>query len=852
MGMITAYEYSVVPDLPEELRPLLRIAHNLWWTWNPDAVALFRRVDPEAWEASHNPVQMLGALKPRRIRELRTDDVFLSLLERVSATLDDYLAHRSWYERIYGEELGCRIAYFSAEFGLHECLRIYAGGLGLLAGDHLKSTSDLGLPLVAVGLLYRVGNLQQYLNLDGWQQEAFPENDFFNLPVEPERRPDGTPYKVEVEYPGRKVIAQVWRVQVGRVPLYLLDTNLPENSPPDRDISEQLYGGDLETRIKQEILLGIGGVRALEAMGRAPSVCHMNEGHSVFLAVERIRQLVQGKGLSFAEAKEAVVASNVFTTHTPVPAGNDVFPPEMIRRYFEAYVPQLGISMDQFLDLGRIHPGSRDEPFQVTVLALRLSSFANGVSKLHGAVSRNLWRPLWPDLPADEVPITHITNGVHTRSWYSDEIARLYDRYLGPKWAEDPVDQRIWQRVDRIPDSELWRSHERLRERLVAYARWKLADQLRRRGAHRERVLEAHEVLDPEALTIGFARRFATYKRATLLTRDLDRLDRLLNNPQRPIQLILAGKAHPKDTPGKEMIREIIRVSNDPRFRRRFVFLEDYDIRVARYLVQGADVWLNTPRRPLEASGTSGMKAVMNGGLHLSVLDGWWVEGYQGDNGWAIGAGEEYKDTEEQDRIESLLLFEILEEAASPLFFRRGPDGLPRDWIAMMKASMRSLCAVFNTNRMVEDYVEKAYLPNAIAWKALADNDFAKAREMAAWRRRVYEKWSGVAVREVQTEQREERKVGEDLPVRVVVDLGGLAPEDVAVELYYGPLDPKRSITDGRVVGMKAAEHVGGNLHRYVGAVPLLVSGRHGFIVRVRPHRAGTLRAVEAGLVVWG
>ena len=443
MQPVIAYEYSVVPDLPEALRPLLRIARNLWWTWNPDAVALFRRVDPEAWEATHNPVQMLGALKSRRIRELRADDVFLSRLERVNELLDEYLAHRSWYERIYGEELSCRIGYFSAEFGLHECLHIYAGGLGLLAGDHLKSTSDLGLPLVGVGLLYRVGYLQQYLNLDGYQQEVFPENDFFNLPVEPERREDGTPYRIPVEYPGRIVLAQVWRVQVGRVPLFLLDTNLPENAPPDRDISEQLYGGDNEMRLKQEILLGIGGVRALEAMGRMPSVCHMNEGHSVFLAVERIRQLVQQRGLSFAEAREVVAASNVFTTHTPVPAGNDVFLPEMIRLYFENYVPQLGITMDQFLDLGRVQPGSRDEPFQMTVLALRLSGFANGVSKLHGEVSRRLWRPLWPAVPPNEVPITHITNGVHTRSWYSDEIARLYDRYLGPKWSEDPVDQRV-------------------------------------------------------------------------------------------------------------------------------------------------------------------------------------------------------------------------------------------------------------------------------------------------------------------------------------------------------------------------------------------------------------------------
>ncbi|MDI7268390.1 MAG: alpha-glucan family phosphorylase [Myxococcota bacterium] len=852
MPMVSSHVYSVLPNLPDELKPLLRIAYNLWWTWDPDAIALFQRVDPENWAVDHNPVRMLGALKPRRVRELQTDDVFLSHIERVAARLDEYLRHTSWYQRIYGEELGCRIAYFSAEFGLHECLRIYAGGLGVLSGDHFKSTSDLGLPLTGVGLLYQQGYFHQYLNLDGWQQETFPDSDFFNLPVELERDGDNAPLRVSIEYPGREVVAQVWRVQVGRVPLYLLDTNVPENIPEDRNITHQLYGGDLHMRMRQEILLGIGGIRVLEKLGLAPTVCHMNEGHSAFLALERIRGLVVREGLSFADAREAVAASNVFTTHTPVPAGNDAFPPDMMKCYFETYARQLGIAFDEFLGLGRVNPGDPDEPFAMTVLALRVSGFANGVSQLHAKVSRRLWRRLWPGLPPDEVPIIHITNGVHTRSWYADEIARLYDRYLGPKWAEDPDDQRVWQRVDRIPDSELWRAHERLRERLVTFARERLAEQLRRRGAPQEQIREAREVLDPETLTIGFARRFATYKRASLLIRDLERLDGIVNNAGRPMQIIFAGKAHPKDEPGKEMIREIIRFERSERFRRRVVFLEDYDIRVARCLVQGVDVWLNTPRRPLEASGTSGMKVVMNGGIHLSVLDGWWCEGYRGENGWAIGAGEEYEDPEEQDRIESFLLYEILEHSAAPLFYRRGPDGLPRGWIAMMKESMKSLCPFFNTSRMVEEYVEKAYLPSALQWQALSAGGFAQARELAAWRKRVTDAWQQVGIREVRAEGRDGLKVGEDLPVTALVDLGDLEPSDVAVELYYGPLDPRGVIVDGRVVGMMHSERAGGGLHRFAGAVPCVISGRHGFIARVRPHRQGVGRQIQTGLVVWG
>ncbi|MGO9230514.1 MAG: alpha-glucan family phosphorylase, partial [Bryobacteraceae bacterium] len=620
--MKPAHVFKVVPSLPPSLEGLRTLACNLRWSWDHNTIELFRRLDTDLWESTgHNPVKLLGLIGQAKLEAAARDEAFLSHLHRTEIALASYLSgESSWFRRTCGGNDGVLVAYFSAEFGLTECLTIFAGGLGILAGDHLKAASDLGVPLVGVGLLYQQGYFRQYLNAAGWQQETYEDNDFQNLPVTLERRSDGSPLTVELTYDGNKVVAQIWRAAVGRVSLYLLDTNVAQNRPEDRDITDQLYGGGTEMRLRQEILLGIGGCRALEALGLEPTVYHMNEGHSAFLSLERVRRLMERDSLTFAEAREAACAGLVFTTHTPVPAGHDYYSPGLLDHYLGNYSSGLGLSKQEFYGLGRQNPGNDSEEFCMTVLALRMAASSNGVSQLHGVVSRKMWKTLWPGVPEDEIPIGSVTNGVHFRSWISAEMNHLYDRYLSPKWREEGADVELWKRAQTIPAEELWRTHERRRERLVGFARRTLRMQLQRRGASQADIDAADEVLNPDALTIGFARRFATYKRATLVLRDPDRLARILNDPQRPVQILFAGKAHPRDDAGKAFIQQIIKLAQGPEFRRRIVFLENYDPALARSLVQGADVWLNTPLRPEEASGTSGMKALANGGLNLSIL----------------------------------------------------------------------------------------------------------------------------------------------------------------------------------------------------------------------------------------
>jgi len=848
--MPTVCTFRVIPNLPEHLKPLGVLSRNLWWTWTPEAGDLFRRMDPDLWERTrHNPLEMLGSLSQDRLEELANDEVFLSNLDRHLADMNAYLGRRSWFERVHGDSVGLKVAYFSAEFGLHESLPIYSGGLGVLAGDHLKSASDLGIPLCAVGLLYRRGYFRQYLNRDGWQQELHPVYDFERLPLNFETN-EGRPLRISIEIASRTVAAQVWRAQAGRIPLLLLDTDLPENTQEDRTLTDELYGGDLRHRIRQEILLGIGGVRALQAIGYEPTVYHMNEGHSAFMAIERIRLGMERDGLTLEEALEAVRANSIFTTHTPVPAGHDIFPPDLMREHFSSLAGRLGIPLESLLRLGRVSQDDTNEMFSMTILAIRTSSQVNGVSKLHGEVSRKLWEPVFPKVPTDEVPIGHVTNGIHIPSWYSREIARLYSRYLGPRWQEDPDDREIWNRVERIPDAEMWRARERLRETLVTYARRRLQDQLQRRGMPHAVVRAAEEALDPDALTIGFARRFAVYKRANLLLRDPDRLARLLNDPERPVQIVFAGKAHPADHPGKQVMREIVHLASEPRFRRRIVFLEDYDIEVARILVQGADIWLNTPRRPLEASGTSGMKAVVSGGIHMSVLDGWWAEAYAPDNGWVVGNGEEYDDPDSQDQVEGESLYELLEHEVIPLFYKRGSDGLPRGWITRIKASMKAHCPVFNTNRMVEEYTRGYYLPAHLRASYIVHHVNSGARELAAWRRRMTEAWGGVSITQVTTGEGD-RPVGDALTVRAVVRLGPLAPDDVVVEAVHGDVDGGGNLHGTESVPLDVVDRRDGVVI-YEGRVPCRRTGLRGLSARVRPAaRLNTDNPFEANLLTW-
>jgi starch phosphorylase len=834
------------------LRDLRTIAYNLWWCWNPDAIELIRRIDRDKWEETgHNPVALLGATSQERWEQLAADESFCQHLKRVMAAFNDYLQAPTWFGRNFPEAQNKKIAYFSFEYGLSEGLPIYAGGLGVLAGDHLKSASDMGVPLVGIGLLYQVGYFRQYLNADGWQQEAYTENDFHQLPVEPVRAEDGEQLTIHVPTDDHTLTALVWRVNVGRNPLYLLDTNTPENTPEDRAITYQLYVADSVMRIRQEILLGIGGVQALESLGIEADVYHMNEGHAAFLALERVRRAMIAHNLSFNEAVEATRVGNVFTTHTPVPAGHDRFPPDLVDRYFRHYYPQLGLTLEEFLALGRANPQDSHEEFCMTVLALRLSAWRNGVSTLHGEVSRKMWSGMWPQAPLEEVPISSVTNGVHTGSWISNDLAVLYDRYLGREWRTEPGDQAVWQRVATIPATELWRAHERRRERLVAVARQRLRAQLAARGAGPADLALADEVLDPEALTIGFARRFATYKRANLILRDPERLRKLLTSRDRPVQIVFAGKAHPNDRPGKELIREIVRFAMDPAIRNRIVFLENYDMNLARYMVQGVDVWLNTPRRPLEASGTSGMKATANGGINCSILDGWWAEAYTPDTGWAIGRGEEYDDPEQQDAIEADALYNLLEQEIIPLFYDRGSDGIPHGWIRKMKSAMGAICPAFNSNRMLGEYVQRYYLPGMRRAAELAADNYARARDLAGWLERVRGSWPQVRFVEITDDGKEAAQFGDRIAVRVRVALGPLQPSDVMAQLEYGAVDPAGNIVAPKVRRMEYVGPAADGTHAFLGTVTCEGTGRWGYAVRLLPSHRDLVNPVDANCMLW-
>jgi len=846
-------KFRVVPYLPEKLKPLMRIASNMWWVWNFEAIELFRRLDVELWnKVQQNPIKLLGAVSQRTLDEAARSDSFIAHMERVESELERHLNAKSWFLETGDESQDAKIAYFSAEFGIHECLPIYSGGLGVLAGDHLKSSSELGLPLYGVGLLYKMGYFRQYLNLDGWQQERFPETDFHNIPVKLVIDNNKEEILIEVEYPERNVFARIWEVRIGRIMLYLLDTNIQQNSPVDRAITDHLYGGDNETRVQQEIMLGIGGVRALKAMNKEVSVYHMNEGHAAFLALERIRLCMEEQNLTFNEALEFVSSSNVFTTHTPVPAGNDRFDVEMIDKYFGNYYGKIGLGKQDFMSLGRENPDDQKEPFCMTVLAIKTAASVNGVSKLHGSVSRRMWKNIWPYLQEHEIPIGHVTNGIQTLSWTSDEMMRLLNRYLGPRWIDNPANNSIWQNIDNIPDSELWRCRERLRERLVAFARKRLREQLIARGAPPRVVERANSVLDSEALTIGFARRFATYKRATLIFRDMSRLEKILLDRNRPVQIIFAGKAHPRDNMGKELIKQIVHLTNNERFRTRVVFIEDYDINIARYMVQGVDIWLNNPVRPKEASGTSGMKVIPNGGLNISVLDGWWDEAYNSNNGWAIGKGEEYEDHAYQDEVESLSLYNILENEAKPVFYDRGIDGLPNKWLATIRESMKSNNPRYNTNRQVKDYCERYYIKAHDNFVKFSDKDYKIARELSAWKKHVKSRWNTLSVKNMTFDERIETTVGSKVEVQASVDLGDIKPEEVDVELYIGDMHQSEEIIEGAAISMDFVEKLKDNTCVYKGHMLCLRSGQFGFTVRVIPYHPNMVRKFYPDLsITW-
>ena len=676
-------------------------------------------------------------------------------------------------------------------------------GLGVLAGDHLKSTSYLGLPFVAVGLLYQHGYFRQTLTADGWQMADYPANDFYNMPIQPAKLANGLPLLVEVEYPEGKAFAKVWRAQVGRISLYLLDTNIPENQNEElRNITDYLYGGDERLRIKQEILLGIGGYRALAALGIQPTVCHMNEGHAAFLAIERIRQMMSQTGIRFEEACEATKAGNIFTTHTPVPAGIDWFPPDLVNHYFSSYYRELGISMDTFLGLGRTNPSNTHSEFSPALLALRLSAMCNGVSQLHGHVAREMWKDLWPGTPVHEVPIGAITNGIHTRSWVSGDMQSLFDRYLGPRWIVELTNQAVWTQISQIPDPELWRIHERRRERLITFARQRQEQKQALGGNISKRTPEsdnmATKTLNSAALTIGFARRFATYKRATLLFHDVDRLDKILNHPERPVQLIFAGKAHPHDYEGKLLIQRIARIAAEPRFYHKIVFIENYDICVGRYLVEGVDVWLNNPLRPNEASGTSGMKAAANGVLNLSIADGWWAEANRLGGGWTIDAGPVPEDSKSTNKAHANAIYDLLENEIVPLFYQRNPvDDVPHEWVARMKSAMQNLAPIFNTKRMVSEYAEQLYFPAHRRWQELNASEAKRSIAIARWKTHIRDHWSDLRVEEKHTDAKTAAAQNSELGVGESTTVASSRPNRCAVSARTCRSDLPRCVRRG-------------------------------------------------------
>jgi len=833
--------FTVRARLPEALSPLVTLALNLRWSWDQETRDLFRWVDPELWEATRrDPVALIAAVDPERLHALTGDPGFMRFLSDTSDELSRYLTNDRWFQMKGPSPLGL-VGYFSPEFGISEALPQYSGGLGVLAGDHLKASSDLGVPLVGVGLFYRHGYFRQSLSHDGWQQERYPDLDPYAMAL---TLVDGA--RVTVDLAGRTLHAQVWRADIGRTPLYLLDSDIDDNDPDMREVTDRLYGGDVEHRLQQEILLGMGGVRMLDAVGLDAQVFHTNEGHAGFLGLERMHRLITKDGLTFTEAVEAVRASSLFTTHTPVPAGIDRFPKLLMEKYFSAWASDCHVSLDALLALGRRDDEPNDERFNMAVMGLRLAARSNAVAKLHGDVSQHMFAGLWPDVPVAETPITSITNGVHAPTWTAPEFADVFSRYVSPNWTEASASE--WERIVDVSDDELWRAREHRRGRLATHIRERLRATGIGRGLSPSEVEWCDNVLDSKVLTIGFARRFATYKRATLLLSQPDRLRSLLLSPD-PVQFVFAGKAHPADDLGKALIRDLIHFAADPAVRHRFVFVDDYDIALARYMYQGCDVWLNNPRRPQEACGTSGMKAAMNGALNCSVLDGWWDESFDGTNGWAITSAEGEVDLARRDEIEANSLFELIEHQIVPLYYQRTEGPTPRAWVRRMKASLGTLCPQVTAARMVRDYVTSLYEPTAAHAARINADNHAAAKALVAWKARVSVGWSGVTIVDVETDNTA-ADLGAVRSVEATVGLGDLEPEDVSVQLLHGPVGQGDEILDPQIVQMTLVSSSDSKA-RYRGELSCAAAGRYGFTVRVLPSNPDLAQPVEMGRIVW-
>ena len=822
-------EFLVRPALPPTLSRLSELAYNLLWSWDHTIRALFRRLDPLLWkESNHNPVLLLGRVSQEKLDRASSDPRFVSLYRRACERHDSYLHTRP---RTESEP---SIAYFSMEYGLLDCMQIYSGGLGLLSGDHLKAASDYDFALTGIGLAYQHGYFQQTLNADGWQQERTPLNDFYTLPVRPCVDRNGKDVLVSVNLPNGEVFIKVWSIDVGRVKLLLLDTNIPENKSAEfREITDQLYGGDTIKRIRQEIVLGIGGLRALKKLGIRATVHHMNEGHSAFQAIERVRLLMSEHGLTFEQALEATRLSNVFTTHTSVPAGIDLFDSGLVYEYFHRYCETANIPFEKFLSLGRKNLADPSERFSMAVFALKTSAFRNAVSRLHRTVSQEMFQDLWPRLPVEEVPITSITNGVHSPTWINGDLASIYDQYLQPDWRERLEDTKMWELVHEIPSQEIWEMHRKRKRRMVAYVRERVASAGMARKASTSEMRRLQEVLDPDVFTIGFARRFATYKRATLIFRDVERLKKLLNNPKMPVQIVIAGKAHPKDQEGKTLIREIVSLSRDPELAKRLIFVEDYSIQVAREMVQGVDLWLNNPRRGEEACGTSGMKASMNGVLNFSVLDGWFDEAVDISGGWAIGDRTPY--SEEQNEMHARTIYSTLENDIVPLYYEGAEEELPLEWVRRMKTCLANITPHFSCGRMVAEYMNILYKPAHHLWENISGNNFKSAREKTTWDNRLHRSWDAIRFLDFGSGPDDHVMSGSAVPLRTTVDLAGLEPSEVRVEAVIGQVGTNGTLQHTFVLPLQPLDGQGSTV-TFANEFTVAQTGRIGYSVRITPN----------------
>ena len=845
---------TVNPQLPKRIGKLSEIANNLWWSWNTEFLRLFKIIDRDLWETCEkNPVKFLKRVSQDRLEAVVENTDFLREYDRLAKEFDDYITSKNtWFSNKYPENKKDLIAYFSAEYGLDQTIPIYSGGLGILSGDHLKSASDLGIPLVAVGLLYKNGYFHQKINGNGEQETEYNNIELSNLPINPVKDENGEELKIYVKFEKRKVYLKVWQINVGRIKLYLLDSDIDENTPEDREVTLRLYGGDQEMRIKQEIILGMGGTNLLtRALGLNPTVYHMNEGHSAFLILELIKNIIKEKKVSFEVAKDIASSKTVFTTHTPVPAGNDIFPIGLVEKYFKEFWPRLGLDREEFLKLG-MKPCTELEPgFNMGIFALKVAGKKNGVSKLHGAVSRELFGDVWPEIAANESPITYVTNGIHTCSWLAPSLKELYNKYLIPYWQDNIYKDEVWENINNIPNQELWGIHQKRKQKLFDIVKENTTNRLRKSGYSYEEINEITSKLNPNALTIGFARRFATYKRATLIFKDLERITQILNNADRPVQLIFAGKAHPADKEGQDLIKRIHEISMMPQFKGKIFLLENYNIAMSRYLVSGVDVWLNNPRRPMEASGTSGQKASVNGVINFSVLDGWWAEGYNQENGWTIGTNAEFTSYEEQDIADSQSMYRTLEEKIIPTYYEKDENGISEKWMKIMKNSITSTGGKYSTSRMLVDYTNNLYIPLCNLTKKYYEN-IDNVAEFNLWKKNLYTNWKDIKITQKNNLNNITMDAGNNIDVKCEVQLPNIDVSNVMAQCYYGKILDNGIVENVSIIPMKlSSKNEENKTYEYTAKIELKTGGNYGYTFRVMPKHEMLLDSENLNLVKW-